>query len=32
VIAQPGGIGTLLDRFKPEECANYLLDAGYASP
>jgi len=25
------GIGTLLDRFKPEECANYLVNAGYAS-
>ena len=25
------GIGTLLDRFKPEECANYLINAGYAS-
>ena len=25
------GIATLLDRFKPEECANYLLNAGYAS-
>jgi transposase len=24
-------IGTLLDRFKPEECANYLINAGYAS-
>jgi hypothetical protein len=24
-------IGTLLDRFKPEECANYLVNAGYAS-
>jgi putative transposase len=25
------GIGTLLDRFKPEECANDLVNAGYAS-
>ena len=25
------GIGKLLDRFKPEECANYLVNAGYAS-
>jgi transposase len=25
------GIGTILDRFKPEECANYLVNAGYAS-
>jgi len=25
------GIGSLLDRFKPEECANYLVNAGYAS-
>ena len=25
------GIGTLLDCFKPEECANYLVNAGYAS-
>jgi hypothetical protein len=25
------GIGTLPDRFKPEECANYLVNAGYAS-
>ena len=25
------GIGALLDRFKPEECANYLLNAGYAA-
>jgi transposase len=24
-------IGQLLDRFKPEECANYLKNAGYAS-
>jgi transposase len=24
-------IGTLLDRFKPEECANYLASAGDAS-
>jgi transposase len=24
-------IGTLLDRFTPEECANYLVNAGYAS-
>jgi hypothetical protein len=24
-------IGTLLGRFKPEECANYLVNAGYAS-
>ena len=25
------GIGTLLDRFKPKECANFLVNAGYAS-
>ena len=25
------GSGTLLDRFKPEECANFLVNAGYAS-
>src|SRR5437868_3421627 len=25
------GIGTLLNHFKPEECANYLVHAGYAS-
>jgi len=25
------GIGTLLYRLKPEECANYLVNAGYAS-
>ena len=25
------GIGILLDRFKPEECANYHVNAGYAS-
>ncbi len=24
-------IGTLLDRFTPDECANYLKNAGYAS-
>jgi transposase len=24
-------IGTLLDRFTPEECANYFVNAGYAS-
>jgi transposase len=24
-------IGTLLDRFPPNECSNYLLNAGYAS-
>jgi transposase len=24
------GIGALLDRFNPEECANYLVNAGYA--
>lgn len=24
-------IGTLIDRFKPDECANYLRNAGYAS-
>ena len=24
-------IGTLLDRFTPQECANYLVNAGYAS-
>jgi hypothetical protein len=25
------GIGNLLDRFSPQECANYLANAGYAS-
>jgi hypothetical protein len=25
------GIGNLLDRFTPQECANYLVNAGYAS-
>ena len=25
------GIGSLLDRFTPKECANYLANAGYAS-
>ena len=25
------GIGQLLDRFTPKECANYLANAGYAS-
>jgi hypothetical protein len=25
------GIGDLLDRFTPQECANYLTNAGYAS-
>ena len=25
------GIGGLLDRFSPQECANYLANAGYAS-
>ena len=25
------GIGSLLDRFTPKECANYLTNAGYAS-
>jgi transposase len=25
------GIGTLLDQFSPQECANYLVNAGYAS-
>jgi hypothetical protein len=25
------GIGILLDRFKPAECANDLVNAGYAS-
>ena len=25
------GIGALLDRFTPTECANYLTNAGYAS-
>ena len=25
------GIGDLLDRFTPQECANYLANAGYAS-
>jgi transposase len=25
------GIGYLLDRFTPQECANYLANAGYAS-
>jgi transposase len=24
-------IGTLLDRFTPKECSNYLVNAGYAS-
>ena len=24
-------IGTLLDRFEPAECANYLVNSGYAS-
>lgn len=24
-------LGTLLDRFKPDECTNYLVNAGYAS-
>ncbi len=24
-------VGTILDRFTPEECANYLGNAGYAS-
>jgi len=24
-------VGTLLDRFRPEECANYLINSGYAS-
>jgi len=24
------GVGALLDRFNPEECANYLVNAGYA--
>ena len=24
-------IGTLLDAFSPEECSNYLVNAGYAS-
>jgi len=24
-------IGALLDRFTPQECANYLVNAGYAS-
>ena len=24
-------IGALLDRFTPQECANYLANAGYAS-
>jgi transposase len=24
-------IGALLDRFTPHECANYLINAGYAS-
>jgi transposase len=24
-------IGSLLDQFRPEECANYLCNAGYAS-
>ncbi|HEX6956725.1 MAG TPA: IS630 family transposase, partial [Ferrovibrio sp.] len=24
-------IGSLLDRFPPQECANYLRNAGYAS-
>jgi hypothetical protein len=25
------GIGELLDRFTSQECANYLVNAGYAS-
>lgn len=25
-------VGALLDRFTPQECANYLANAGYASP
>ena len=25
------GIGDLLDRFTPQECANYLANSGYAS-
>jgi transposase len=25
------GIGTLLDHFTPQECANYLVNSGYAS-
>ncbi len=25
------GIGNLLDRFTPQQCANYLANAGYAS-
>ena len=25
------GIGALLDRFTPQECANYLANSGYAS-
>ncbi len=25
------GIGSLLDRFTPKQCANYLANAGYAS-
>ena len=25
------GIGDLIDRFTPQECANYLANAGYAS-
>ena len=24
-------VGTILDRFTPEECANYFQNAGYAS-
>jgi hypothetical protein len=24
-------IGAFLDRFTPQECANYLVNAGYAS-
>ncbi|MBA3896722.1 MAG: IS630 family transposase, partial [Sphingomonadaceae bacterium] len=24
-------IGSLLDRFAPDECANYLRNSGYAS-
>lgn len=24
------GIGTLLDVFQPQECANYLVNSGYA--
>ena len=31
VNAIQGAIGELLDSFTPQECANYLTNAGYAS-